>query len=103
MKLLPVLKESIGDYEHFKTFVNASDMLNDINGIDNQVSLNDDEVYELVQAHWLGVASTTTNREDGLFSLLEYLDLMKSTAKGFKQDWDVSPIFYSQQNVTRGN
>jgi hypothetical protein len=81
MKLLPVFKDSNGDYECFKAVVNASDMLN---GIDNEVSLDDDEASELVQSLWLEIASTTTNREDGLFSFIEYLYLMKSKAKGFK-------------------
>jgi hypothetical protein len=47
MKLLPVIKESNGDYEHLKAFVNASDV---VNRIGNEVSLNDDGAYELVQS-----------------------------------------------------
>ena len=40
MKLLPVFKELNRDYELFKAVVNAGDMLN---GIDNEVSLDDDD------------------------------------------------------------
>ena len=53
MKLLPDFKELNWDYEHFKTVVNSSDILN---GIDNEVSLDDNEAYELAQSLWLEVA-----------------------------------------------
>jgi hypothetical protein len=79
MKLLPVFKESNRDYNIFKAVVNSSDMLN---GIDNEVSLDDDEAYEFVHFLWLEVVGTT-NKDKGLFSFIEYLDLIRSKAKGF--------------------
>ena len=71
MKLLPVFK--------FKAVVNASDMLN---GIDNEVFLDDDETYEFAQSLWLEIVGTT-NKDEGLFSFIEYLNLIRSKAKGF--------------------
>ena len=52
--------------------MNATDFLN---GIHNEVTLHDDEAYELAQSLWLEVESTEKCREDGLFSFIEYLEL----------------------------
>jgi len=87
MKLLPVYKQSNGDYEQFKAVVNASDMLN---GIEDEVSLDDDEAYEFSQSLWLEVVRTTDS-QNGLFSFIEYLDLMHSKAKGFTYKISESP------------
>ena len=87
MKLLPVYKQSNGDYEQFKAVVNASDMLN---GIEDEVSLDDDEAYEFAQSLWLEVVSTTDSKE-GLFSFIEYLDLISSKAQGFTYKIAESP------------
>jgi len=53
-----------------------------LNGIDNAVSLDDNEAYEFVQSHWLEVGGTT-NKNKGLFSFIEHLNVIRSKAKGF--------------------
>ena len=80
MRLLPIYKGSHGDYKRFKDIVNATVFLN---GIYNEVTLDDDKAYELAQSLWLEVESTTKCREDGLFCFIEYLELINSKAKGF--------------------
>ena len=47
MRLLPTYRKSNGEYNQFKSVVNANIMLR---GIDNEVDINDDEVYDLAQA-----------------------------------------------------
>ena len=81
MRLMPTFRKSNGEYEEFKKVVNASELLR---GIDNEESINDDEAYELAQSLWLEVASTASkNKEEAIFSFIEYLALIKSRAKGF--------------------
>jgi hypothetical protein len=63
----------------FKEAKNCSDLLN---GIDNKMSLDDDKAYGFAQSLWLEVTSTTTQKEDALFSFPEYLELFKFKAKG---------------------
>lgn len=79
MKCMPIFRKSNYDYEAFKEVVNASDMLQ---GIDNE-ELNDDEAYTLCQTLWLEIVNTTHSKEEAIFSFLEYLELIKSRAKGF--------------------
>lgn len=78
--MLPNFKQANCDCEHFKAIVNSSDLPY---GIENEVSLNDDEAYEFVQSLWLEIISTTEKNKDRLFTFIEYLDLMKSKAKRF--------------------
>ena len=56
MRLLTIYKGSHGDYNIFKDIVNATDFLN---GLHNEVTLDNDEAYESVQYLWLQVESTT--------------------------------------------
>ncbi|KAL7450896.1 hypothetical protein ACHAWC_002749 [Mediolabrus comicus] len=79
MKCMPIFRKSNYDYEAFKEVVNASGMLQ---GIDNE-ELNDDEAYTLCQTLWLEIVNTTHSKEEAIFSFLEYLELIKSRAKGF--------------------
>ena len=79
-KLMPTYRKSNGDYEAFKEVANASGMLD---GIDNEVSLNDDEAYTLAHNLWLEVENDTKTKGEALFSFIEYLELIKSRAKGF--------------------
>ena len=60
--------------------VNANDLLE---GIDNAPTLDDDETYELAQSLWLEVMSTMNDSEDMIFSFIDYLELIKTRAKGF--------------------
>lgn len=79
MKLMPIFRKSNNDYEAFKEVVNASDMLQ---GIDNE-ELNDDEAYQLGQSLWLELVNTTDTKEEAMMSFIEYLELIKSRARGF--------------------
>ena len=79
MRLLPIYKGSHVDYNRFKDIVNAIDFLN---GTHNEVTLDDDEAYEFAHFLWLEVVGTT-NKDEGLFSFIEYLNLIRSKAKGF--------------------
>jgi len=81
MRVMPIYRKSNCQYEEFKEVVNASELMH---GIDNEESLNDDEAYELAQSLWLEIASTTSNnKEEAIFSFMEYLVLIQSRAKGF--------------------
>ena len=80
MRLMPTYIKSNTGYEEFKRVVNANDMLD---GIENDVSLDDDEAYELAQLLWLEVTSTVSNKEDAIFSFIDYLEIIKSRANGF--------------------
>jgi len=79
-RLMPIYSNTNGDYEEFKKIVNANNMLN---GIENDVTIDDDEAYELAQSLWLEVTSTVSNKEEAIFSFINYLELIKSRAKGF--------------------
>ena len=80
MRLMPTFRKTNQDYEEFKRVANANDMLK---GIENTSSLDDDEAYELAQSLWLEMAASANDREDAIFSFIEYLELIKSRAKGF--------------------
>jgi len=80
IKLLPSFQKTNGDYEEFKKVANSNDMLS---GIDNTPSLDDDEAYQLAQSLWLEVSNTSVDRDEAIFSFIEYLELIKSRAKGF--------------------
>ena len=75
MRLMPTYSKTNADYEEFKKVVNANDMLD---GIENDVTLDDDEAYELAQSLWLEVTSTVSNKEDEIFSSIDYLEPIKS-------------------------
>jgi hypothetical protein len=80
MQLLPVFMKSNGDYERFTEVVNASALLD---GIENEVNLDDDEPYKVAQTLWLELAVSTSDKDDVLFLFIEYLEPVKSKAKGF--------------------
>ena len=90
-RLMPIFRNSEGDYDLFKEVANANDLLD---GIDNTPTLNDDEAYDLAQSLWLEVMNTTKNCEDVIFSFIDYLELIKSRAKGFvyRLAGDASPV-----------
>jgi len=79
-KLMPTYRKSNGEYEAFKEVANASNMLD---GIDNEVTLNDDEAYTLAHNLWLEVSNDVKTRGEAIFSFIDYLELIKSRAKGF--------------------
>jgi hypothetical protein len=80
MRLLPVYRRLDGDYEQFKEVVNAGHLLE---GIDNEIDIDDDEAYVLAQSLWLEVTGSSVSKDEELFSFIEYLELIKSKAKGF--------------------
>ncbi|KAL7525688.1 hypothetical protein ACHAXR_001115, partial [Thalassiosira sp. AJA248-18] len=77
---MPIYKKTDGDYHKFKEVANACDLLD---GIDNSPTLDDDEAYDLAQSLWLEVVNTTSNPEEAILSFIDYLELIKSHAKGF--------------------
>jgi len=60
--------------------VNAGHLLD---GIENEIDIDDDEAYELAQSLWLEVTGSSVSKDKELFSFIEYLELIKSKAKGF--------------------
>ena len=87
MRLLPVYRRSDGDYEQFKEVVNAGNLLD---GIENEIDIDDDEAYEFAQSLWLEVVSTMDSKE-GLFSFIKHRDLICLKAKGFTYKIAESP------------
>ena len=79
MRSLKAFNSTNGDYEEFKQMVNASDLLS---GIDNEVSLDDDEAVEMAQSLWAEVMSDV-DKDEVLFSFIDYLELISVRAKGF--------------------
>ena len=57
--MLLVYSESNQGYERLKEVEKYSDLLN---GIDNEMSLDEDKVYEFVQYLWLKVISTSSQK-----------------------------------------
>lgn len=83
-RLLPIYKNSRGDFEAFQALANSSDLLR---GIEDMPTLDDDEAYELAQSAWRELESTDTNNNaDSILSFTEYLEVIKSKAKGFCYD-----------------
>ena len=66
-KSVKVLRSTNRDYEEFKKLVSPTDLLK---GIDNEVSLDDDEAYELAQQLWAEVMDDVSNKEEALFSFI---------------------------------
>ena len=54
-----------------------------LDGIENEIDIDDDEAYELAQLLWLEVTGSSVSKDEELFSFIEYLELIKSKAKGF--------------------
>ncbi|KAL7532704.1 hypothetical protein ACHAWF_004217 [Thalassiosira exigua] len=97
MRMLPTFRESNGDYLLFKSQIAESSLLG---GIDDIPDLNDDEAYSLAQSLWLEIEETETNREESLFSFVEYLKLIQSRAKGFAYEL-VTNQFNKHDNVKK--
>ena len=45
--------------------------------------MNDDEAYKLAQSFWNEVSSNNKSENEAIFSFIEFLQLIKSHAKGF--------------------
>ena len=72
-------KETNGVYHDFKQLVNDSDFFS---GVDSEVSLDDEDSFELTQSLWAEVMSDIEKAEV-LFSFIDYLELISARAKGF--------------------
>ena len=95
MRCVNKFKTINGDYEEFKKLVNESDFLS---GIDNEVSLDDDEAYELAQSLWAEVMSDV-DKEEALFSFIDYLQLISARAKGFFHKFAYETSNNGQQKI----
>ena len=90
MRCLKIYRDTNGDYQQFKQFVNDSEFLS---GIDSEVSLGDDEAYELATSLWAEVTNDV-EKDEVIFSFIDYLQLISYRAKGFvyKLAYDESTI-----------
>ncbi len=79
-RLLPKYRNCNKDYNLFKKNIVSADFLH---GIDNHCDVNDDEAYELAQSFWNEVSSNNKSENEAIFSFIEFLQLIKSHAKGF--------------------
>ncbi len=75
MTLLSSFCKCNGDYLEFKSATNGQDFLN---GIENNVSIDDDEALELAQSLWMDVMlSGERGSDDEFMTFIEYMALMK--------------------------
>ena len=79
-RMLPVFRQTNGHYADFKSVANSNDLLL---GIDDIPTIDDDEAYHLAQDMWQEIDDHNGNRDDNIFSFIDYLQLIKSKAKGF--------------------
>ena len=54
-----------------------------LEGMENDATRGDDKAYELAQSLWLEEIATVSNKKEAIFSFLDYIELIKSRAKGF--------------------
>ncbi len=86
MRLLPSFWSCNGDYTEFKSATNGQEFLD---GIKNNVSLDDNEALELAQSLWMDVM---LSQEGGgwdveFMNFIEYMSLIKQQAKGFVYEY----------------
>ncbi len=85
MRLLPSFRSCNGDYSEFKSTINGKETLD---GIKNNVTINDDEALELAQSIWMDVMSSSRRGSDDEFmTFIEYMALIKRQAKGFINEY----------------
>ncbi len=85
MRLLPSFCSCNGDYSEFKSTINGKEILD---GIENDVSINDDETLELAQSIWIDVMSSSRRGSDDEFmTFIEYMALIKQQVKGFVDEY----------------
>ena len=54
-----------------------------LDGIENEVDINDDAAYKLAHLLWLEVTEMSVSKDDTLLLIIECLELIKSKDKGF--------------------
>ena len=79
-KLLPTLRDN-PNYNDFKERVNDSVLLN---GIDDEIGLDNDMAHELATGMWLNVLQANMTSEDSIVTFVQYLELVQDNAKGFQ-------------------
>ncbi len=72
MRVRPYFKQTNGEYERFGDVLNSTDLLN---RIDYEVTINNDEAYELAQSLWMEMMGTVKRKsEDSIYFLYWILD-----------------------------
>jgi hypothetical protein len=67
MRVRPYFKQTNGEYERFGDVLNSTDLLN---RIDYEVTINNDEAYELAQSLWMEMMGTVKRKsEDSIYFL----------------------------------
>ena len=79
MRSLPAFR-TCKDFQDFQRTVNDSTLLG---GLDDQVMMTDDEAYALAHSACAEVLQEDGASEDSVFSILQFLELIRSRAKGF--------------------
>ncbi len=75
MRLLPSFCNCNGDYLEFKSATNGK---NFPKGIENNISIDNDEALELAQSLWMDVMSSGgMGGDDEFMTFIEYMALMK--------------------------
>ena len=78
MKMLPALRAN-PEYDSFKEVVNDSVLLD---GIDDELDLDDDMAHELAKQMWLDVLQSNMDSTDSIVTFVQYLQLIRENAKG---------------------
>ncbi|KAL7535171.1 hypothetical protein ACHAWF_005077 [Thalassiosira exigua] len=79
IRLMPIYRLCNGAYEQFSEQLSESNLTG---FVDDETDLDDDVAYQIAHDLWLEI-STDANKEDGIFTFVQYLNLIKSRAKGF--------------------
>lgn len=77
-----MFRQTNGHYADFQKIANPSNLLL---GIDDAPTINDDhEALYLAQSMWQEIDEGQNDREELLFTFIDYLELIKSKAKGIQ-------------------
>ena len=81
VKLLPIFKQTNGDFQKFQEQATSNELLS---GIDDAPCLNDDEAYDMAASSWFEIRNSFGGkRVDAVFQFVDYLKLIQARAKGF--------------------
>ncbi len=69
-----------GDYNHLKSVTNGKEF---VDGIENDLSLDDDDALKLAQQFWMDVMALQKKggNDDHIMSFIEYMKLIKSVQR----------------------
>ena len=80
MKLLPIIEQN-PEYESFSQYVNDNNILN---GLDDEIDVNDDLAQKLATSLWLNsLSENDQNKEGSVQTLAAYINLLASSVAGF--------------------